>query len=176
MKGQRRGWLGAPGLPCEEIQTTQALPCLPGGGGEWVFTLQDSVLSLLKGRPSGFPPGAFVRIGCTQYRVWPKHVIQRKPVFFSFSFFLSFFKYVFIWRGQVLFAACGIFVAGFSLVVVCGQRTCGLSSIGSGFICPAAWRDLSSLTRIQTHIPCNGRWILNPPDPQGSPGFSPYLS
>ena len=128
-----------------------------------------------KGRPSGFPPGAFVKIGCTQYRFGPKHVIQRKPVFFLFLF-LSFFKYVFVWQGQVLFAVCGIFVAGFSLVVMCWQRTCGLSSCGLGIICPAAWRDLSSLTRNQTHIPCNGRWILNPLDPQGSPSFSPYLS
>ena len=127
-----------------------------------------------KGRPSGFPPGAFVKIGCTQYRVWAKARYPEKASILSLS--LSFFKYVFVWQGQVLFAVCGIFVAGFSLVVMCWRRTCGLGSCGLGIICPAAWRDLSSLTRNQTHIPCNGRWILNPLDSQGSPSFSPYLS
>ena len=53
--------------------------------------------------------------------------------------FLSFLNYLFIWWGQVLFAACGIFVAGFSLVAVSGQKACGLSSCGAAFICPAAW-------------------------------------
>ena len=75
--------------------------------------------------------------------------------------FLYFFKYLFIGWGQVLFAACGIFVAGFSLVAVSRQKACGLSSCGTGFICPAAWGNLSSLTRNQTHIPCLGRWNLN---------------
>ena len=53
-----------------------------------MFTLQDSAFSLLKGRPSAFPPGAFARIGCTQYRVWAKARYSEKPVFFSFSFFI----------------------------------------------------------------------------------------
>ena len=133
-----------------------------------MFTLHDSVLSLLNGIPSGFPPGAFARTGCTQYRVWAKAHYPKKPVFFSFSLFL----FLTIWWGQVLFAACGIFVAGFSLVAVSGQKACGLSSCGTGFICPAAWGNLSSLTRNQTHIPCLGRWNLNHWTLRKSPFFS----
>ena len=59
-----------------------------------MFTLHDSDLSLLKGRSSGFPPGAFARIGCTQYRVWAKARYYLLSSYFRYNLLLLFSSFL----------------------------------------------------------------------------------
>ena len=60
------------------------------------------------------------RVTCSKSSSWSVATMQPElrsgPNLWAYSFFFFFFKYLFIWLGRVLVAACGIFSCGIHLV------------------------------------------------------------